>query len=146
MLNEKERPFQLPSHGSGLPWALLWARACSFKIFQVPPSSRDTRFLCLILANFFFSSISELGTGDSIWSTGVGDGRKGREGKEVMSCQIGELLGRIQMVPKGQSKGKAVWEVVETQVSPSRLRGCRAGEQSTVGMSIPTNEMPILVI
>lgn len=54
-----------------------------------------------------------------------------------------ELLG-IQMVPKGQSKGKAVWEVVETQVSPSRLRGCRTGEQSTVGMSIPTNEMPTL--
>ena len=50
------------------------------------------------------------------------------------------------MGPEGQSKGKAVWEVVETQVSPSRLRGCRAGEQSTIGMPVPTDKMPILVI
>ena len=93
MLSEKERPFQLPSHASSLPWALLWARAYSFKIFQVPPSSRDARFLCLILANFFFNSISELGTGDSIWSTGVGAGRKQREGKEVTELADRRIAG-----------------------------------------------------
>lgn len=48
-------------------------------------------------------------------------GGRGGKGRKLQSWQTGELLGRIQMVPEGQTKGKAVWKVVETQVSPSRL-------------------------